>query len=1161
MDAEPGCRSRQPIYRHVIVVLRTFVLGVGHLLLGAAVLAGSRCLAAEISDTQPRNVQVELPKMAPKQAMDRDVHPALFVSPDIVQHNPFLSEYLYANSPGQAERRGSFFTSEEELSRGMEALRAKEGYALFTHVNVDLATPVAQRIRELLGALFPATVGSRGAQPGPAIDVLFVADMTSRFTIVQQPPSKPNLLTTILRPSPLLTQTIPLELTVQLKLTAVDRAGTTIASFESSGAAAWRRFHSYEDLGAHSTIQAFDDLERQLRASPVLAAYLHQLAEARAVPAELQATADFDDREGLLPNGRLDAGETGKLVIRVTNRGPGTAYGVAVRAAATLPQVSVSGSGALGDLAAGEQRQVVLSISAALDLPAGSFGVQIDAADKRGYGGRPVRLELTAAPLVPPRLEIVDVALNNGSGRAHGAGDGQPANGETIEAIVHVRNAGPGEAAGVAVSMTSPTTGVILSEPTTVVPHIAGNAVGDARLLLELPVSFAAPALSLAFQAVDVRGARVAQASRTASWPVRARRPAIGVAYHLFDGDSPVSRGNRDHQANNGERLELALVAKNGGEIGARALRLEIDGGDPALVPKPAVLEIGDLPAHAEAMEKRLVLELPRAFGRERPPGDLHLVVRISQQDFPISTLALAVPFHYQSPELALEVASPEGITRGVTAELSVQARNRGELAAEAVVLEIRSSTRGLDLLDERGRPAAAHSFELGVLPAEAGSRRLRVGLLARDTAPAGPATLEVSLKQKDFPPVLQTVRLALGDAPPTVISALRPQPAETASPPITMNAAPATISFLRYSTGEHLLAPSVDLKFEVQAAEEPRTVRLTRNQRQLPLDKAQRTVAVAGGMKIYRYDLLVELDPGSNDLEVVTLSNEGLRNSRVLSLVRDLQQGKLWVVAIGVSTYGDPGIPGLGFAAADARAVHDYFRDALHLPPGQLFLRTDRQATVQAIRSLLGTQLRTLANNPDDTIVIYFAGHGGRERVATTVNADGLEKYLLPYDAAPNDLFGTALRTDELSDILQRLRPERIVVLLDSCFSGAAGGRTHVAQRSIGERAAPLTSEFLDRMVQAGHGRVLLTASGPNEPALEDPKLRHGVFTYYLLEGLRGAAANPDGDIEVDALYHYLAERVPTATDRRQHPERKAPDTAGQILIGKAAASARPGE
>jgi uncharacterized caspase-like protein len=76
------------------------------------------------------------------------------------------------------------------------------------------------------------------------------------------------------------------------------------------------------------------------------------------------------------------------------------------------------------------------------------------------------------------------------------------------------------------------------------------------------------------------------------------------------------------------------------------------------------------------------------------------------------------------------------------------------------------------------------------------------------------------------------------------------------------------------------------------------------------------------------------------------------------------------------------------------------------------------------------------------------------------------------------------------------------------------------------------------------------LPASAANEVSEEDEKLEHGIFTYYLLEGLKGKAdIDEDGLITVDEAYRYVSKRVPEATNQAPHPLKKGV-VEGQLVL-----------
>ncbi|MCP4570819.1 MAG: hypothetical protein GY838_00555 [bacterium] len=109
-------------------------------------------------------------------------------------------------------------------------------------------------------------------------------------------------------------------------------------------------------------------------------------------------------------------------------------------------------------------------------------------------------------------------------------------------------------------------------------------------------------------------------------------------------------------------------------------------------------------------------------------------------------------------------------------------------------------------------------------------------------------------------------------------------------------------------------------------------------------------------------------------------------------------------------------------------------------------------------------------------------------------------------------DLYSTGLPMEEVARIFSRLRSQRAVFIADTCFNGKLGGRTIFDAE---KRHRNLSDEFLQHVADAGESRLVLAASKADQVAQERTSLGHGVFTYYLLEGLRGAA---DGDLNREA-------------------------------------------
>jgi hypothetical protein len=308
--------------------------------------------------------------------------------------------------------------------------------------------------------------------------------------------------------------------------------------------------------------------------------------------------------------------------------------------------------------------------------------------------------------------------------------------------------------------------------------------------------------------------------------------------------------------------------------------------------------------------------------------------------------------------------------------------------------------------------------------------------------------------------------------------------------------------------------------------------------------------VAVRG--KSHSIRTPVTLQPGDNVIEITAVDKAGNASQAIRTVVRaapvvaapplTAPQSDRWAVVIGIGTYDNPAIPRLKFSVSDADGVYRTLLGSAGFKKDNVLLLTDtaeRKPTLKNIKWALGTFLARTAKK-DDTVVIFFAGHGAPEADPRGLERDGLAKYLIPSDADPDDLYSTALPMDELQTIFGRLEAERVVVFLDACYSGAAGGRTFAAKKT---RASAVDDLFLERLTRS-KGRAIVTASRPGEVSFELSDLRHGIFTYYLIEGLKGAAdLNRDGVVTLQELYEYLEQQVTRksrAVGGNQHPVMK---------------------
>jgi hypothetical protein len=280
-------------------------------------------------------------------------------------------------------------------------------------------------------------------------------------------------------------------------------------------------------------------------------------------------------------------------------------------------------------------------------------------------------------------------------------------------------------------------------------------------------------------------------------------------------------------------------------------------------------------------------------------------------------------------------------------------------------------------------------------------------------------------------------------------------------------------------------------------------------------------------------FDQTISLNKGTNQIRVVATDLDDLSVERILTVHYSDSRRNVWAVVVGINDY--PNLPKLKYAVNDANAFYKILVGENRIPAENISLLINEQASLKNLRNALGTHLKRVAET-NDMVIIYFAGHGASERDSSSPDGDGLEKYLLTYDTEPADLYSTAMPMRDIAHIFNRIRSERLIFIADACYSGASGGRTF----SLAGMRTNLADTFLDRVV-GGRGKIIITASSANEVSVEKDELQHGVFTFYLLEGLRGKAdSDRDGMITVDEAYRYVFEQVPRATGQEQHPVKK---------------------
>lgn len=231
---------------------------------------------------------------------------------------------------------------------------------------------------------------------------------------------------------------------------------------------------------------------------------------------------------------------------------------------------------------------------------------------------------------------------------------------------------------------------------------------------------------------------------------------------------------------------------------------------------------------------------------------------------------------------------------------------------------------------------------------------------------------------------------------------------------------------------------------------------------------------------------------------------------------------GKQWLLAVGIIDFVDTRIPRLKYCVKDAESLADHFSKSSNGTMAVTLLKNE-QATKDGVLSSLARIKAAIS--PEDTVIFYYSSHGIGDNEGNT--------YFVTFDTNKDDLVNTALPMQEIKKVAATLGAKDIVMLFDTCHSGGAKSLQQQNERSYNNLM--LAANKQTRL-------AILTSSRTHEYSVESPEWGHGVFTYFLLEGVKGKADNypTDGEISVTELFDYVMIAVPRATDRAQHPTSK---------------------
>ena len=227
------------------------------------------------------------------------------------------------------------------------------------------------------------------------------------------------------------------------------------------------------------------------------------------------------------------------------------------------------------------------------------------------------------------------------------------------------------------------------------------------------------------------------------------------------------------------------------------------------------------------------------------------------------------------------------------------------------------------------------------------------------------------------------------------------------------------------------------------------------------------------------------------------------------------------YALLIGVGKTVDPGWS-LPVTVKDARALKAVLTDAnLCAYPNtseHIQLLHDENATRNAILQGLEWLQKKAAADPDATIIFYYSGHG-------IFNLAEQAYYLLPHDFDRHSILETALFAETLTEKLGAIKAKRLWAIIDSCHAeGMANAKDDLPADFL---PTALPKGVIDTLKQ-GEGRAVFTSSRGNQSSWVRPDGNLSLYTYHLIEALKGAANLPgDRQITLSNIMAHLGKTV----------------------------------
>ncbi len=228
--------------------------------------------------------------------------------------------------------------------------------------------------------------------------------------------------------------------------------------------------------------------------------------------------------------------------------------------------------------------------------------------------------------------------------------------------------------------------------------------------------------------------------------------------------------------------------------------------------------------------------------------------------------------------------------------------------------------------------------------------------------------------------------------------------------------------------------------------------------------------------------------------------------------------------IVIGISKYKNSNVPRVDFANHDAAVMRDYLVKEMGFSEERILYAVDEDAGRNDF-NILFKKLSNCVRAGKSDVFVYYSGHGAPD---TKTN----EAFLVPFDCDPEYASVSGYPVSEFYSQISRLPARSVTVVLDACFSGSS------PHGSLFKGVSPALLKVKNPITAMQNG-VVFSSSSENQLSNWYPEKQHGLFTYFFLKGLQGAAdANGNNQITVEELAKYLEDNIPDIAREQNHEQ-----------------------